>query len=98
MSNTTDIKDSRNNAESDDKDASYNLNICSVNDEETEDLKALFWIKKAAAENGSADAMNDLAICYENGDGVKKNLGKAFYWFQKAAENGNTDAMICLAT
>ncbi|CAB4419710.1 unnamed protein product [Rhizophagus irregularis] len=40
--------------------------------------------------------MNNLAICYYNGEGVEKNLEKAFYWYQKAAENGNKNAMLSL--
>ncbi|RIA78640.1 hypothetical protein C1645_842787 [Glomus cerebriforme] len=43
------------------------------------------------------DAMNNLAIFYENGFGTEENLEKAFYWYQKAAENGNSDAMCNLA-
>ncbi len=38
-----------------------------------------------------------LAKFYENGDGIEKNLEKAFYWYQKAAENGCGLAMLMLA-
>ncbi|EXX50137.1 hypothetical protein RirG_273700 [Rhizophagus irregularis DAOM 197198w] len=41
--------------------------------------------------------MNNLAIFYENGEGIEKNLEKAFHWYQKAAENGNENAMNNLA-
>src|SRR5436305_6550150 len=41
--------------------------------------------------------MNNLAKCYENGEGTEKNLKKAFYWYQKAAKNGNKNAMNNLA-
>src|SRR5437763_561994 len=113
MSYTTNIKDSSNSVENDDKDASYNLalsclynpitqyNLAALynNGEGTEKNleKAFYWFQRAA-ENGNTDAMNSLATFYENGKGTEKNLEKAFYWFQKAAENGNTDAMNCLAT
>ncbi|CAB4380680.1 unnamed protein product [Rhizophagus irregularis] len=42
---------------------------------------------KKLAGNGDEVAMFNLAICYKNGEGIEKNLEKAFYWFQKAAEN-----------
>src|SRR5205814_2189689 len=32
-------------------------------------------------------AMNNLARCYKNGEGIEKNLEKAFYWYHRAAEN-----------
>ena len=50
------------------------------------------------AENGNNHAMNNLAICYYNGEGTEKNLERAFYWYQKAAENGYINAMYNLAT
>src|ERR1043165_3631001 len=41
--------------------------------------------------------MNHLATCYKNGEGMEKNLEKAFYWYQKAAENGLIHAQNNLA-
>ncbi|POG78598.1 hypothetical protein GLOIN_2v1535801, partial [Rhizophagus irregularis DAOM 181602=DAOM 197198] len=37
-------------------------------------------------------------ICYKNGEGIEKNLEKAFYWYQKAAERGHVKAMTNLAS
>ena len=38
----------------------------------------------AAAENGHADAMDDIGIHYENGTGgVDRNLGTAFEWYME---------------
>jgi TPR repeat protein len=39
----------------------------------------------------------NLATCYENGEGTKKNLKKAIYWYQKAVESGFNEAMSNLA-
>ncbi|UZO06621.1 uncharacterized protein OCT59_026935 [Rhizophagus irregularis] len=49
------------------------------------------------AENGNREAIFNLAIRYEGGNGTEKNLEKAFYWYKKAAENGDADAMNNLA-
>ncbi|GBB95369.1 hypothetical protein RclHR1_02520004 [Rhizophagus clarus] len=49
------------------------------------------------AENGEEEAMFELAFFYKKGEGTKRNLEKAFYWYQKAAENGNKKAMNNLA-
>src|SRR6266498_2609460 len=42
-------------------------------------------------------AQFNLAILYENGEGVEKNLEKAFEWYQKAADNGDIEAQFHLA-
>src|SRR2546430_2258735 len=52
---------------------------------------------KKSAEDGDENAMNNLAVRYENGEGTEKNLEKAFHWYQKAAEIGNEHAMNNLA-
>jgi TPR repeat protein len=41
------------------------------------------------AEQGHARAQCKLGLCYDNGDGVEKNLAEAFRWYRKAAEQGN---------
>ena len=46
-----------------------------------------------AAEAGNNTAMNYLGWMYENGQGVEKDLTKAFAWYLKAAEAGNASAM-----
>jgi len=47
--------------------------------------RAMKWYQKAASI-GSVDAMDNLAIMYENGQGVKKDPKIAADWRQKAAE------------
>ncbi|CAI2170106.1 579_t:CDS:2, partial [Funneliformis geosporum] len=37
------------------------------------------------AENNNADAQCNLAFLYKNGEGVKKNLKEALYWYKKSA-------------
>ncbi len=39
-----------------------------------------------------------LALRYENGTGIKKNLPQAFNWYQRAAKNGNAKAQFNLAS
>ena len=46
-----------------------------------------------SAENGNADAMNNVGCCYSRGEGVTQDKTKAFEWYLKSAENGNADAM-----
>ena len=48
------------------------------------------WVK--AAEAGDTNAMFNLGLLYDNGQGVAQDYGKAREWYQKAAEAGNTDA------
>lgn len=49
------------------------------------------------ANNGEVWAMNNLAICYANGEEVEKDLNKAIFWYQKGVENGCETAMYNLS-
>lgn len=49
-----------------------------------------------AANNGNADAMYNLAMCYRWGDGgVYADADEAVLWFKKAAEKGHEEAKKC---
>ena len=43
---------------------------------------------RKAAEQGDANAQYNLGVCYEKGEGVKKDLSQAVQWYRKAAEQG----------
>lgn len=45
-----------------------------------------------SAENGDAEAMTELGICYFQGKGVKEDNDKAFMWLSKAVDAGNAKA------
>ena len=47
---------------------------------------------RLAAEQGYADAQNNLGVCYHNGKGVAKNRATAIRWYKKAAAQGNSTA------
>jgi uncharacterized protein len=55
-------------------------------------LASLALVQKAASA-GDIDAMNNLGVRYQNGQGVAQNYDKAREWLQKAADAGNADAM-----
>ncbi len=57
------------------------------------DLKQSFYWYNEAAKNGQAQAQFNVAKCYENGKGTKKNRPKALTWYKKAAEQGHCAAM-----
>jgi uncharacterized protein len=40
------------------------------------------------AEQGNADAQNELGLKYENGRGVQQDFGEAVRWYRKAADQG----------
>lgn len=50
-----------------------------------------------AAEMGHAAAQNNVAWCYESGDGTEQNWSKALEWYTKSAENGCAIAQYSLA-
>ena len=47
---------------------------------------------KALAELGMAAAQNNLALMYDNGEGVPENDAEAVKWYRKAADQGYADA------
>jgi len=49
------------------------------------------------AENGDINAQYELALLYQKGGGLEKDLEKAIYWYQKAAENKCIEAQNNLA-
>ena len=56
-----------------------------------DDAKALQYLRKAA-ELGLPDAMFDLGVRYEKGDGVVANIQTALIWINKAADAGHDKA------
>ncbi|KAH3731365.1 sel1 repeat family protein [Pelomyxa schiedti] len=57
--------------------------------------KALLLLQKAA-DDGNANAMNNLGVCYQNGQGVGKDINQAVSLYKKAADAGNATAMFNL--
>lgn len=47
-----------------------------------------FWYRKAA-DKGSAEAQNNLGVCYAKGKGVARDYTQALYWFRTAAAQDN---------
>ena len=47
---------------------------------------------RKAAEQGNADAQFNLALMYDNGEGVTQDYAEAVKWYRKAAEQGVADA------
>jgi len=50
------------------------------------------------AEKGDPNAQNKLAVSYMQGADVSKDLGKAFFWFEKAANQNHAEAQYYYAT
>ena len=53
-----------------------------------DDAEAVKWYHKAA-EQGDADAQNNLGVMYRNGKGVPQDDAEAVKWYRKAAEQGH---------
>ena len=47
---------------------------------------------RKAAEQGDAQAQNNLGVCYYLGYGVQKDLTQAEFWLRKAADQGHAKA------
>ena len=49
-----------------------------------------------AANNGDAEAQFEMAVRYEQGQGVTKDFARAIGWYRKAAEGGHAEAQSTL--
>ena len=47
---------------------------------------------RLAAEQGNADAQNNLGVMYQYGDGVLQDYAEAVKWYRLAAEQGDAEA------
>ncbi|MBF0407735.1 MAG: sel1 repeat family protein [Candidatus Riflebacteria bacterium] len=54
--------------------------------------ESLKWLKMSAMR-GNPEALFLLAVMYENGDGVEKNLAEAEKYYKKAADSGHNEAL-----
>lgn len=50
-------------------------------------VSAVAWFRKAGDQDCAA-AFYELGVCYENGEGVEKNLDEAETWYRKAVDGG----------
>jgi len=58
-------------------------------------IEAMRWYRKAA-DKGDADAMFNIGVLYDNGEGVKQDYIEAMRWYRKAADKGDADAKAAL--
>ncbi len=56
-----------------------------------DEAAAAGWYRKGA-ERGDGKAMNSLAACYWNGQGVSKSPRDAINWWKKAVDAGSDNA------
>ena len=61
-----------------------------------EDYAKAVELFRKAADMGLKEAQNWLGSCYENGEGVPKDLTKAAEWYRKSAEQGHATAQFNL--
>lgn len=54
--------------------------------------EAAVYLWRMAAEQGSADAMQNLGRCYASGDGVEQDENLALMWISKSAASGHSIA------
>ena len=63
-----------------------------VRDNEPDPLE----IYRKSAEQGNAEAQNNLGLAYYNGEIVSRDLSEAIKWFTKAAEQNHADSQFIL--
>ena len=73
----------------------YSLAWCWQYDDKKEALK----ICRKAAEQGNAEALLTIGMCYWAGfssTGIREDKTEAIYWFRRSAEKGNVKAQLFL--
>uniref|UniRef100_U9STP2 HCP-like protein n=1 Tax=Rhizophagus irregularis (strain DAOM 181602 / DAOM 197198 / MUCL 43194) TaxID=747089 RepID=U9STP2_RHIID len=56
------------------------------------DKQKAFELYQESANFGNSSAQYNLALMYENGEGIKKDINQATYWYNKSAEQGDQGA------
>lgn len=60
-------------------------------------VEAVYHFNKAANQ-GYADAQNQLGLCFLNGQGVPQDSKRAVHWFYESAERNNAEGQFNLGT
>ncbi len=76
--------------------ARMNLAALLVQSSDKEKLKESVALYRESARLGNVKALLYVAFAYEQGRGVRKNLGRAIQIYKKAADAGNADAQCVL--
>ena len=63
---------------------------------ERQDVRAGISALRSAAHDGDARAENDLGALFEDGRLVKRDFGRAVFWYRKSAEQGNAEGQLNL--
>src|SRR5271154_4138472 len=76
-------------------DADYQLGVEALS---KQDYQRSFDLFLKAAEVGNSDAMYNVGMQYDNGQGVHQDTQQAMAWYQKAAALGDSNAMVNIGT
>ena len=55
-------------------------------------MQKAFELYQKAANLGNGNAQYNLALIYESGNGIEKNIDKAIYWYEKSAKQGHQNS------
>ncbi len=92
------VESTKTSAESGNADAQVDLAVALANgDGVPVDMDSAFVWYGRAADQGSGKGFRGLGVCYWQGDGTTRNLGRAFDYFTRAIAAGETSAMTCIA-
>jgi hypothetical protein len=59
--------------------------------------RAFYWFRKTA-DAGDTDGKTRVGLMYNNGEGVKKDIGQAIKWYEEAGKGGCADAWFFLGS
>ena len=55
-----------------------------------------YWLWRPLADEGNAEAQHHIGWLYANGHGLKVDVPKAIYWWEKAASSGHADSQFAI--
>ena len=61
---------------------------------ERKDIRAGISALRSAAHDGDARAQNHLGTLFEDGRNVRRDFGRAVFWYRKSAEQGNAQGQL----